>query len=53
MIAPASGEGEHVAVGSAAVEAHSDIPSGEAGRVLRIADARPTRGGPPPWTASR
>ncbi|WP_030704514.1 MULTISPECIES: glycosyltransferase family 2 protein [unclassified Streptomyces] len=47
MIAPASGEGEHVAVGSAAVEAHSDIPSGEAGRVLRIADAAD-----PGWTAT-
>ncbi|MDP9949751.1 MULTISPECIES: glycosyltransferase family 2 protein [Streptomyces] len=47
MIAPASGEGEHVAVGSAAVEAHSDIPSGDAGRVLRIADAAD-----PGWTAT-
>ncbi|MFF8445948.1 glycosyltransferase [Streptomyces californicus] len=47
MIAPASGDGEHVAVGSAAVEAHSDIPSGEAGRVLRIADAAD-----PGWTAT-
>ncbi len=38
MIAPASGEGEHVAVGSAAVEAHSDIPSGEAGRTRKTVD---------------
>ncbi|SCE41140.1 Glycosyltransferase, GT2 family, partial [Streptomyces sp. Termitarium-T10T-6] len=47
MITPASGEGERVAVGSAAVEAHSEIPSGEAGRVLRIADAAD-----PGWTAT-
>ncbi|MEI7032500.1 glycosyltransferase [Streptomyces pratensis] len=39
MIAPASGEGEHLPVGSGPVEAHSEIPAGEAGRVLRIADA--------------
>ncbi|MFH8436707.1 glycosyltransferase [Streptomyces sp. NPDC018007] len=47
MITPASGEGEHVPVGSDAVEAHSDIPSGAAGRVLRIADAAD-----PGWTAT-
>ncbi|MFI2316479.1 family 2 glycosyl transferase [Streptomyces sp. CB00072] len=47
MITPASGEGEHVPVGSAAVEAHSEIPSGEEGRVLRIADAAD-----PGWTAT-
>lgn len=47
MITPASGEGEHIAVGSAAVEAHSEIPSGEPGRVLRIADAAD-----PGWTAT-
>ncbi|WP_228991077.1 glycosyltransferase [Streptomyces sp. DH8] len=47
MIVPASGEGEHVPVGSEAVEAHSDIPSGAAGRVLRIADAAD-----PGWTAT-
>ncbi|MFK0134406.1 glycosyltransferase [Streptomyces rubiginosohelvolus] len=47
MITPASGEGERVAVGSAAVEAHSEIPSGESGRVLRIADAAD-----PGWTAT-
>ncbi len=47
MITPASGEGERVAVGSAAVEAHSEIPSGEAGRVLRIADAAD-----PGWSAT-
>ncbi|MFH9297443.1 glycosyltransferase family 2 protein [Streptomyces sp. NPDC017520] len=47
MIIPASGEGEHLSVGSAAVEAHSEIPSGEAGRVLRIADAAD-----PGWTAT-
>ncbi|MFC9859559.1 MULTISPECIES: glycosyltransferase [unclassified Streptomyces] len=38
MIVP-SGEGERLPVGSLAVEAHSEIPSGGAGRVLRIADA--------------
>ncbi|MFD6587901.1 glycosyltransferase [Streptomyces anulatus] len=47
MITPASGEGEHVPVGSAAVEAHSEIPSGQQGRVLRIADAAD-----PGWTAT-
>ncbi|NEC20882.1 family 2 glycosyl transferase, partial [Streptomyces parvus] len=47
MITPASGEGEHIAVGSAAVEAHARIPAGEAGRVLRIADAAD-----PGWTAT-
>ncbi|WP_404952549.1 glycosyltransferase [Streptomyces sp. ARC12] len=47
MITPASGEGEHVPVGSAAVEAHTEIPSGEEGRVLRIADAAD-----PGWTAT-
>ncbi|MFE3404979.1 glycosyltransferase [Streptomyces anulatus] len=47
MITPASGEGEPVPVGSAAVEAHTDIPSGEKGRVLRIADAAD-----PGWTAT-
>ncbi|MFD4027301.1 glycosyltransferase [Streptomyces sp. NPDC058576] len=47
MITPASGEGEHLPVGSAAVEAHSEIPSGEAGRELRIADAAD-----PGWTAT-
>ncbi|MGW4630035.1 glycosyltransferase family 2 protein [Streptomyces rubiginosohelvolus] len=47
MITPTSGEGEHIAVGSAAVEAHSEIPSGESGRVLRIADAAD-----PGWTAT-
>ncbi|MDQ0984856.1 GT2 family glycosyltransferase [Streptomyces sp. V2I9] len=47
MITPPSGEGEHLPVGSAAVEAHADIPSGEAGRVLRIADAADAG-----WTAT-
>ncbi|MFD8942225.1 glycosyltransferase family 2 protein, partial [Streptomyces californicus] len=47
MIAPASGEGEHVAVGSAAVEAHSDIPSGDAGRGHRLGLAAGAGGGGP------
>ncbi|MEU8710307.1 glycosyltransferase [Streptomyces sp. NPDC048565] len=34
-----SGAGEPVPVGSQAVDAHTEIPEGEAGRVLRIADA--------------
>ncbi|WP_406148438.1 glycosyltransferase [Streptomyces sp. NBC_01012] len=34
-----SGAGEPVPVGSGAVDAHTEIPEGDAGRVLRIADA--------------
>ncbi|MFB6427265.1 glycosyltransferase [Streptomyces microflavus] len=38
MVVPAGGEGERVPVGSGPVEAHSRIPAGDEGRILRIAD---------------
>ncbi|MER5550087.1 glycosyltransferase family 2 protein [Streptomyces sp. NPDC002793] len=39
-IVPAGDDGgEHVPVGSLAVEAHTEIPEGDSGRVLRVADA--------------
>ncbi|WP_405802317.1 glycosyltransferase [Streptomyces halstedii] len=50
MIVP-DGEGdestEHVPVGSGPVEAHTDLPDGDAGRVLRLADTAD-----PGWTAT-
>ncbi|MEU1124348.1 glycosyltransferase [Streptomyces sp. NPDC005899] len=39
MIVPAGEGGEAVPVGSLPVEAHSKVPAGDSGRVLRIADA--------------
>ncbi|MFJ4504327.1 glycosyltransferase [Streptomyces sp. NPDC088864] len=39
MIVPAADGGEPLPVGSRPVEAHTKIPAGAAGRVLRIADA--------------
>ncbi|MFB7918716.1 glycosyltransferase [Streptomyces sp. NPDC056061] len=39
MIVPAEAGGEQLPVGSLPVEAHTKIPAGGAGRVLRIADA--------------
>ncbi|MEU5720027.1 glycosyltransferase [Streptomyces sp. NPDC020403] len=47
MIVPAGEGAEPVTVGSLPVEAHSEIPAGEAGRVLRIAD-----GADPGWQAT-
>ncbi|WP_069174324.1 glycosyltransferase family 2 protein [Streptomyces griseus] len=47
MIVPAGEGAEPVTVGSQPVEAHSEIPAGEAGRVLRIAD-----GADPGWQAT-
>ncbi|MFH8480459.1 glycosyltransferase family 2 protein [Streptomyces sp. NPDC018055] len=38
MVVPAGGEGERLPVGSGPVEAHSGIPAGDEGRILRIAD---------------
>ncbi|CAM5486513.1 glycosyltransferase family 2 protein [Streptomyces violaceorubidus] len=35
------------------MEIHTDIKAGSDGRVLRLADTRLPRAGPPPWTASR
>ncbi|NED87140.1 glycosyltransferase [Streptomyces sp. SID11233] len=39
MIVPSAADAEPLPVGSSPVEAHTEIPAGGAGRVLRIADA--------------
>ncbi|MFE3519732.1 glycosyltransferase family 2 protein [Streptomyces sp. NPDC059166] len=46
-IVPAGEDAEPVPVGSQAVEAHTEVPAGGAGRVLRIADAAD-----PAWQAT-
>ncbi len=38
MVVPAGGEGERVPVGSGPVDADAEIPAGDEGRILRIAD---------------